>query len=82
MQGRHIKGRDLRDLREQAGLKPSQFSALVTCSSGYLRNIENWGDQPSAAMAHRFARELSKHLDRIITIDDFSDEVAAAEDAA
>lgn len=72
MQRRHMRGSALRELRLQAGFKPSQFALLVECSAGYLRNIENWGDEPSDAMAHRFARVLSKALEREITLDDFS----------
>lgn len=74
MDGRKIRGRDLKALREEAGLSRSQLAVLIQCSEGHLRNLEMWGYEPSAVMAHRLRRQLSKALERNITLDDFTDE--------
>lgn len=78
MQGRHIRGADLRSYREQACLRISELAAEVHCSAGYLINIESATDQPGAVLAHRLARALSHHLGKTITIDNFSDVITGA----
>lgn len=79
-----MRGRDLRSLREQAGLFRHQLAERVGSKPDYLRNIENGCDQPSAVVANRLARELTIELGRLITLDDFSyeDESQTTADAA
>lgn len=72
MQGRDIHGRQLRSLREQAGLRADQLARLVGCKKSYLVNIEKGPDQPGAVLAYRFARALTAELGRVVTIDEFS----------
>lgn len=83
MDGRHVTGSRLRLLRLQAGLKTSELAQLVKIGEGHLRNIEGErkGSQPSAVVAYRLAKELTKALEREITLDDFSYETVV-QDAA
>jgi predicted transcriptional regulator len=74
MDGRKIRGRDLKALREEAGLSRSQLAVLIQCSEGHLRNMEMWGYEPSTVLAHRLRRQLSKALERPVSLDDFTDE--------
>lgn len=74
MQGRDLNGRQLRALRQQAGLRADQLADLVGCKKSYLGNIEKGPDQPSAVLIYRFARALSATLGRTVDIDEFSTE--------
>lgn len=76
-----MRGRDLRSLREQAGMRRNQLAELVGCKPDYLRNIEGSVDQPSAVVAYRLARALSKALEREVGLDDFSDDLDDADAA-
>lgn len=72
MKGRHVSGEQLRNLREQAGLRTAELAASVGCSQGHLKNIEGSNDQPSAVLVHRIARELSHALSREVSLDEFT----------
>ncbi len=74
MDGRKVRGRDLKALREEAGLSRAQLAVLIECSEGHLRNLEMWGYEPSTVMAHRLRKCLGKALERTVTLDDFTDE--------
>ena len=72
MRDRDLHGRQLRALREQAGLRADQLANLVGCEKSYLANIEKGPDQPSAVLAYRFARALSEKLGRTVDINEFT----------
>lgn len=76
-----MRGRDLRSLREEAGLYRYELAELIKCKPGYLRNVECAYDEPSAVVAHRLTRVLTERLGRVITLDDFSYE-SVRKDAA
>lgn len=77
MHGRHIRGADIRLLREEADVSRERMAPALRCSPGYLKNIEAASDQPGGALAFRIARYLSSALGRPVTIDDFSHPVGA-----
>lgn len=79
-----MNGPGLRTLREQAGLSRSHLAHRVGCTEGYIRNLENWGDQPSLPLTYRIVRELTAALGRAVTLDDVSVEsdTEDTEDAA
>lgn len=82
MEGRRIDGRQLRRLREQAGLRQTQLAKAVGCSAGHIRNMETVkpraGDpkrgrhQPSPALVNLLLRELTTGLGRAVTVDEIS----------
>lgn len=76
MDGRKVHGKQLRLLREQAGLHRRELADAVGCSAGHLKNIEIETDadrnQPSAVLVHRILRVLAPQLGRVIDLDEFS----------
>lgn len=71
-----VHGKQLRLLREQAGLHRGDLAANVGCSVGHLKNIELETDkdrnQPSAVLVQRILRVLAAHLGRPVDVDEFS----------
>lgn len=75
-----VQGRRLRLLREQAGLHRRELAEKIGCSTGHLKNVEiergasgdRPGDQLSAVLVYRAARELSRALEREVTIEEFT----------
>jgi transcriptional regulator with XRE-family HTH domain len=92
MEGRKVHGRQLKLLREQAGLHRRELATAIDCSVGHLKNVElevgrdakkpeSIGHQLSAPKVYRARRVLSEHLGRDVSIDEFttliSDQAAA-----
>lgn len=74
MQGRHVDGKKLRDIRERQGLMRPQLAALSGVSLSWIKYIELEGKQPSGIKAYALARALK------VDVEEFSQVVA--EDAA
>lgn len=72
---RRVIGSALRALREEADLTTRALAEEVDVTPGHLRNIEgaNSSNQPSGPLAYRLARVLSRHLDRPVSVGDFSE---------
>jgi transcriptional regulator with XRE-family HTH domain len=68
-------------LRESAGLSVDALAEAADCSPGHLRQIETGLRQPSARLARRLARELTKALDRLVTPAEFCEDEPATLDA-
>jgi transcriptional regulator with XRE-family HTH domain len=58
MQGRHVNGRDLRDIREQQGINRPKLSQLSGVSVSWIKYIEINGRQPRAGAAFALAKAL------------------------
>jgi DNA-binding transcriptional regulator YiaG len=62
----------LQTLRQSTELKRSEFAALLGCSYWTLHRAEV-GLKLTPELAHRIARELTRLLDRDVSIDEFYD---------
>lgn len=82
MRGKQINGPNLRQLREQAGLRVKDMATIVGCVPGYVTNIESGVNEPGAATAWGFARALTERLGRDVLIDEFMDPKADNSDEA
>jgi transcriptional regulator with XRE-family HTH domain len=58
MQGRHVNGRDLRDIREQRSLMRPELAALSGVSVSWIKYIELNDRQPSGRTVFALARAL------------------------
>lgn len=67
------QGPALRRLRESTGIRVGSLAEAAGCHKDHLRIIEYGRRRPSPELAHRLARELSKLLNRTVTVDEFFD---------
>lgn len=67
MQGRHVNGRDLRDLREQRKLLRPELAALSGVSVSWIKYIELNGRQPSGRTVFALAKALKVDITAFTT---------------
>lgn len=70
MQGRHVQGEVLRNIRERRGLMRTELARRSRVSLSLIKLIELQGHQPSAPKAQLLADALGVNLDEFSTLDE------------
>jgi transcriptional regulator with XRE-family HTH domain len=68
MQGRHIDGKVLRDIRERQGLQRPELARLSGVSLSWIKYIELEGRQPSGVKAYALAQALNIDINAFSTM--------------
>jgi transcriptional regulator with XRE-family HTH domain len=67
MQGRHVDGRELRDIRERQGLMRPELAKLSGVSLSWIKYVELNGRQPSGRTVFALAKALKVDISAFTT---------------